>query len=278
MPATFLQSLACCALALVVSGMRVAPHATDESGVQQVQPVDGVPKLEVLRTNNMDEAMAFIGAWSDARDFGMFAKFAPDSGAFAPKRVVLLGICRYTRVLLLDLKPYLADSPRPLPSPLAEFLEDGRRTFYGMGLLQAAAHLAFEFDTVIRCVDFRVRAWRQLELGGGLYGVANRYFETSFARPPTLSRPSGQAVHAWLQWAVASYFMMFVGVPSEDWVIKPAELFGAGPMYLRVEEPKHEWNEAMVEWMRLQKAKVSMDDGSIAGDEESTLSEDPAVA
>jgi len=95
-----------------------------------------------------------------------------------------------------------------------------------------------------------------LSLGGGLYGVANRYFETSFSRPPTLARPSGQAVHAWLQWALASYFMMFFGPPSEDWIITRAELFGAGPMYLRVEEPKHDWSDAMEEWMLRQRDRL----------------------
>jgi len=107
-----------------------------------------------------------------------------------------------------------------------------------------------------------------LSLGGGLYGVANRYFETSFSRPPTLARPSGQAVHAWLQWALASYFMMFYGPRSEAWVITPAELFGAGPMYLSVAEPKHEWGEAMAEWVRMQQDDEDGFDDSFEEEEE----------
>lgn len=258
-----LPLLLCCALSLAASGTRVAP--VPGLGVRYIEPVDGAPKLEVLRTSDVAEAAEFLAEWSSARDFGMFAKFAPHTEAFAPRRVVLLGICRYTRVLLLDLRPFLGDAPQPMPAQLAEFLEDERRTFYGMGLMKAAAHLAFEFDLVIRCIDFRVRAWRQLSLGGGLYGVANRYLETSFARPPTLARPQGQAVHAWLQWALASYFMMFFGPPSEDWVVTRAELFGAGPMYLRVHEPKHDWSEAMEDWMRRQRDRLLEED---SGDEE----------
>lgn len=87
----------------------------------------------------------------------------------------------------------------------------------------SSSEIAFDGPQANPLIDFKRSATkptphlrRQLSLGGGLYGVANRYFETSFSRPPTLARPSGQAVHAWLQWALASYFMMFFGPPSED--------------------------------------------------------------
>lgn len=33
-------------------------------------------------------------------------------------------------------------------------------------------------------------------------------------------------------------------------------MFGAGPMYLRVEEPKHDWSDAMEEWMLRQRDRL----------------------
>jgi len=131
-----------------------------------------------------------------------------------------------------------------------------------------------------------------------LYGVANRYFDTTFERPPALTRPPSQAVHTWLQWSLASYFMMFYGPPNEDWILTEAELFGAGPMYLRVEEllssgdesppalprvlapceePKHDWNEAMMEWMLLQKERAAGEDSTDDDDDDDDDDESSSV-
>lgn len=120
-------------------------------------------------------------------------------------------------MLLIDLRAYLREVPAPLPEPIAAFLEGGGRTFYGMGLKHGAARLAFEFDTVIRCVDFNVRTWPALRRGGGIYGVYNRYISSvDLWRHDNLDTMSSQARHAYLQWSVAHYFMMFHGPPHKD--------------------------------------------------------------
>lgn len=59
---------------------------------------------------------------------------------------------------------------------------------------------------------------------------------------------SSQARHTYLQWSVAHYFMVFHGPPKEDWIIAKSELFEAGPVYLRVAEPRHDWSAAREAW------------------------------
>lgn len=71
------------------------------------------------------------------------------SEAFSPARVALLGISRGSKVLIFDLR-HLREVPVPLPEPVAVFLEDPGRTFYGMGLSHGCGSLAFEFDAVAR--------------------------------------------------------------------------------------------------------------------------------
>eukprot|EP00429_Kryptoperidinium_foliaceum_P026762 CAMPEP_0176130732 /NCGR_PEP_ID=MMETSP0120_2-20121206/66153_1 /TAXON_ID=160619 /ORGANISM="Kryptoperidinium foliaceum, Strain CCMP 1326" /LENGTH=48 /DNA_ID= /DNA_START= /DNA_END= /DNA_ORIENTATION= len=42
---------------------------------------------------------------------------------------------------------------------------------------------------------------------------------------------------------------MFYGPAQRDWEITKSELFEAGPVYLRVAEPQHDWSKAREEWM-----------------------------
>lgn len=136
----------------------------------------GVPSLEVSYTGDAEQASYFLEEWSEEAEFGLYIRVVPsDNKAFFPVRVVLLAVCRGTRVVVFDLRPYLTAVPVPMPRPVAAFLEDDRRTFYGMDLKRSAGRLAFEFDTVIRCVDLNVRAWPQMRMGGGLYGIFNRF-------------------------------------------------------------------------------------------------------
>mmetsp|Transcript_42089 Transcript_42089/g.117175 ORF Transcript_42089/g.117175 Transcript_42089/m.117175 type:complete len:205 (-) Transcript_42089:130-744(-) len=164
------------------------------------------------------------------------------------------------RVLVFDLRPFLREVPSPLPRPLAAFLEDRSRTFFGMDLKRSAGRLAFEIDTVIRAVDFNVRAWPELRLGGGLYGVFNRFvsLDVDLWRPDNLESLSSQARHAYLQWSVAHYFTTFYGAANEDWLISKSELFEAGPVYLCVAKPRHEWDKAREEWMQRKQERAAM--------------------
>jgi len=158
-------------------------------------------------------------------------------------------------VLIFDLKPHLRKNPRPLPRRLGRFLTDSSRTFLGLGLQSPAGHLAFEFDAVVRCVDYRVRALRQMSIEGGFFGLARTYFGTQWRKRPSLRTVDGQAVATYLQWAVAEYFMAFYGERQESWVISKAELFAHGPRAMRVEKPQNEWDDARQEWVRLREER-----------------------
>mmetsp|Transcript_24073 Transcript_24073/g.69236 ORF Transcript_24073/g.69236 Transcript_24073/m.69236 type:complete len:310 (-) Transcript_24073:353-1282(-) len=210
-----------------------------------------VPDLDVVYTTNMRPALKVLNAWARERDrdFGLFIQTKPTQGLFYPRRISMIGISRGHRVLLFDLKPYLRPWPQPLPDFLEDFLEHENHTFYGMGLMDTAARLAFEFDCVIRCVDYRIRSWPRMQLGGGLYGLVARHLRMPIARPETLRALSSQLVHTHLQWAVFDYFSRLSGDPDPSWLITKAEMFGVGPVYLRVAGAKHDWSSARLEWM-----------------------------
>jgi len=210
-----------------------------------------VPDLDVVYTTNMRPALRVLNVWAQQqdRDFGLFIRTMPCQGLFYPRRISMIGISRGHRVLLFDLKPCLRPWPQPLPDFLEDFMEHENHTFWGMGLKDTAARLAFEFDCVIRCVDYRIRAWPQMQLGGGLYGLANRHLRMAIARPDTLRALSSQLVHTHLQWAVFDYFSRLYGEADPAWQITKAEMFGAGPVYLRVAGAKHDWSSARLEWM-----------------------------
>mmetsp|Transcript_20157 Transcript_20157/g.57106 ORF Transcript_20157/g.57106 Transcript_20157/m.57106 type:complete len:178 (+) Transcript_20157:2-535(+) len=67
----------------------------------------------------------------------------------------------------------------------------------------------------------------------------------------------GIARHTYLQWAVAHFFTMFHGRVQEDWIITRSELLEAGPVYLSVAKPQHEWDEAKGEWLKRKQAKAA---------------------
>lgn len=119
------------------------------------------------------------------------------------------------------------------------------------------AALAFECDTVIRCVDFNVRTWRNMAVGGGVYGLASRYFGAKFEPRPPLKHVHGQAVNTYLPWALTEYFLSFSGAWKEDWLITEAEMFGNGPSHIRVERPAHDWAEAQKAWKLLEKERAA---------------------
>jgi len=223
----------------------------------RLDPFWGVPDLDVVYTSQVDEAAAQLSKWSEFHEFGLYVKMAgTDNKAFSPARVALLGISRGSKVLIFDLR-HLREVPVPLPEPVAVFLEDPGRTFYGMGLSHGCGSLAFEFDAVARCVDLAGRAWPQIKRGGGIYGLFNRYVsDIDLWRPDSLETLSSQARHAYLQWAVPHYFMSFHGPPREEWVLTMSKLFAAGPIWLRVADPKHEWSSARKEWMAKRQAKA----------------------
>jgi len=244
--------LLCVLLQDLVSAARVTgPGPIVQTGGAQFIESYGVPKLEVLNTSNDTEAAAFLSEWSDAQHFGLFVQLVPDNRAFFPRRAGLVGISRGTKVLLFNLKPHMRKAPRPLPKHLKSFLEKDGRTFLGLGVTSPVAHLAFEWDTMVRCIDYRVRSWRQMKVDGGLFALANLYFGTHWTRKPSVRTLKGQAVYTYLQWAVAEYFMTFHGQPQDDWVLTQAELFAYGPRHVRVEKPEHEWDEAREQWVKM---------------------------
>lgn len=112
--------------------------------------------------------------------------------------------------------------------------------------------MAFEFDTVVRGVDIGRRAWPLATRGGGLYDIFNTLVSTDIDlwRPDNLHSLPAQARHTYLQWAVADHLLTKHGQAGDHCLITMAELFDAGPVYLRVATPKHDWTAARREWMR----------------------------
>lgn len=80
------------ALPAVALAARVAPE-----GVQVIESVFGVPRLQVLATSNFSEAGDFLRQWEDERELGLFVLTVPDSRGFYPKRVGLIGISHDTQ-------------------------------------------------------------------------------------------------------------------------------------------------------------------------------------
>mmetsp|Transcript_93934 Transcript_93934/g.262871 ORF Transcript_93934/g.262871 Transcript_93934/m.262871 type:complete len:267 (+) Transcript_93934:16-816(+) len=233
-------------LPVAAAGARVrGPEAIaqGELGVQHLESY-GVPKLEVLSTSNDTEAAAFLAEWSSAKNFGVLLQLVPGNRGFFPLRVGLVGISRGTRVLLFDLKPHLRENPRPLPRHLGSFLANESRTFFGLGIQGSAGHWAFEFDAVVRFVDYKVRGWKQMNIEGGLFDLSNLYFGTHWKKRPSMRTLKGQAVYTYLQWAVVEYFTAFYGKPEESWVLTKAELFAYPSRSVRLEKRAHNWDEA----------------------------------
>mmetsp|Transcript_15736 Transcript_15736/g.45458 ORF Transcript_15736/g.45458 Transcript_15736/m.45458 type:complete len:425 (+) Transcript_15736:71-1345(+) len=212
----------------------------------------GIPDVEVLYTSDVEEAASFLRQWSDDHNFGLYIRLTRSDQSGMGRRIQRLGICRGSRVLLFDLEPFLHEAPQALPAPLAEFLEDKHHTFYGEGLFKSAARLAFEFDVVVRCVDYGRRAWPDLQrrIQGGLYKVADQVLGFGLRRPRTLESLSSQAVHTFLQWSVAHYFLMFHGEVREDWVMTESDLYGAGPVFSRSAHARRDRAAARSAWLQ----------------------------
>eukprot|EP00413_Alexandrium_margalefii_P002342 CAMPEP_0204518916 /NCGR_PEP_ID=MMETSP0661-20131031/4456_1 /ASSEMBLY_ACC=CAM_ASM_000606 /TAXON_ID=109239 /ORGANISM="Alexandrium margalefi, Strain AMGDE01CS-322" /LENGTH=264 /DNA_ID=CAMNT_0051524391 /DNA_START=47 /DNA_END=841 /DNA_ORIENTATION=- len=241
------------------------------TGYFTVAAHSGLPDIEVLYTKNVQMASDFIQGWQGTYHFGLDMEWKPTFAKGAPpSRAALLQICAGPWVLLLDLTRMRKPVPQPLPDDIWSFLESEEHTFYGMGLREDLGRLAFEFDCMVRGIDFTLRAWPgELELGGGLVGLANRVLGTTVKqskkvtksnwdrRPLTEEQIIYAAEDAYLSSAVARYFMD-VSFPQEDWLVTEAEMYGAGVKFVEhglcVPEPWHDWSEARAEWERAQGA------------------------
>lgn len=230
-PATLLKLALLVAWPLVSIGSRVTP-GNHRGEVRLIEGQRGVPKLEVLRTSSPEDVASYLEEWSTARRFGLFVQLAPASVGRFQQRVALLGICRGSKVLLFDVRPFLRQQPRPLPSALSDFLSDEKNTFFGMGLLRPVAQLTEEFDIDVRVIDLKVRGWKQVNVEAGFYRVAERYLGFA-ARRASLRQLQGQAIHTYLQWALADYCISSFGKPQEGWVLTEEELSEARPKKVR---------------------------------------------
>jgi len=216
----------CLALLPIISnGMRGDPEGYTDA-LRHINSTAGIPELEVLYTSSAMEAAAFLDKWSEQRTFGLYLQCGRDGRCrVGDGSIALVGICHGPRVLVFDLRPSFLRSPTTLPAPLAAFLENKDHTFFGMGLLDTAARLATDFRVVTNCMDYSVRAWHQMDLSGGLHSMAKRYLGVRPERLPALTGLSGQAAHAYLEWAVADHFTRRHGAHLPEWVVTMPELF-----------------------------------------------------
>jgi len=221
--------------------------------VRHVGGSRGLPSLEVLRTSSPAEAAAFLAPWSSAREFGLFVQLASDS-ASRSQRVALLAISSGPRVMIFDLRPFLRREPRPLAPALAEFLGDESRTLFGLGLLRPAAQLAKEFNVTMRSVDMRVRAWPAAKLDGGVYRVAERLLGVALAPRPSMRQLDGQAVAAYLQWAVAGHCITAWGAPKAAWLLSEEDLAEVPAAKIRALRPSRALDAVEEPLARLEQA------------------------
>eukprot|EP00428_Durinskia_dybowskii_P018455 CAMPEP_0170217810 /NCGR_PEP_ID=MMETSP0116_2-20130129/8572_1 /TAXON_ID=400756 /ORGANISM="Durinskia baltica, Strain CSIRO CS-38" /LENGTH=679 /DNA_ID=CAMNT_0010468447 /DNA_START=44 /DNA_END=2080 /DNA_ORIENTATION=- len=179
----------------------------------------GLPELELLYTGNEASAADFLNGWEGNLHIGLDMEWRPKfSKAALHSRTALLQLAAGPRVLIFDLVPLRGHATRQLPACLRSFLQDHRRTFYGMGMFNDLVRLHAEFGVFLRGADFALRPWKDMPLGGGLAGLANRILGTEVRqdRRITLSnwekRPLSNeqlqyaAEDAYLSWAVAEEF------------------------------------------------------------------------
>eukprot|EP00438_Fugacium_kawagutii_P026045 Skav215417 [mRNA] locus=scaffold356:440717:448767:- [translate_table: standard] len=151
--------------------------------------------------------------------------------------------------------------------------QNEEHTFYGMGLAQDLARLAFEFDCVCDGVDFNLRAWKHLEpLKGGLTGLANRVLGTSVEQSKSVTRSNWDkrplseqqmtyvAEDAYLSWKVAARMLKVSDDKMQpDWLVSLAEIYGNGQVLVRhnlcVANAVHDWTTAQKEWLAKQDEK-----------------------
>ncbi|CAE8628255.1 unnamed protein product, partial [Polarella glacialis] len=220
------------------------------------------------------EAAHFLRGWSGVSDFGLDLEWKPTFQAGeAPSRSALLQISSGPWVLIFDL--FARRRMRsPMPDCLWKFLTNESHTFYGMGLVEDLARLAFEFDTICHGVDFARRAWPEIVLGGGLGGLGNRVLGTTVqqSKKVTMSnwqlRPLSQvqltylAEDAYLSWAVADHFLIERKAPvCAEWPLTMAELYAGGRKFLEhglaVPKPAYDWTAARLEHEEAAKAKAA---------------------
>jgi len=236
----------------------------------------GLPDITVLLTSKEEEAKAFIDAWrsSGYSYFGLDLEWKPNRQKGMHSRSALLQVSAGPWVLVFDLKAIQTRQPRPLPDILWYFLENAQHTFYGMGLLEDAARLAFEFDCVVYGIDFaQGKAWNGLyELSGGLSGLANRVLGTSVHQSKSLtlsnwdSRPlTGDQIQylaedAYMSWALAQHFIS-INSPRVEWYCTMGELYGRGRSIvdagMSVRHSVHDWQAAEEEWSQICEAKAA---------------------
>lgn len=84
--------------------------ATQRDLRMSLHSFNGVPELDVFYTSSVDQAASFLEGWREDREFGLYVRVVPtENKAFFPVRLVLLGICRGTRVLVFDLRAFLRE-------------------------------------------------------------------------------------------------------------------------------------------------------------------------
>ena len=166
-------------------------------------------------------------------------------------------------MLIFDLVPWRR-TPTPLPAALRSFIEKPEHTFFGMGLTEDLARLAFEFDCLGRGVDFLLRAWPgRFKLGGGLAGLANTLLGTAVQQSKNVSTTNWEvrslqekhltylAEDGYLSWGIAQALLDKAPVDS-SWLITEIELYARGSGLverglLAAENPSHDWSAAAAE-------------------------------
>eukprot|EP00429_Kryptoperidinium_foliaceum_P067982 CAMPEP_0176060504 /NCGR_PEP_ID=MMETSP0120_2-20121206/30158_1 /TAXON_ID=160619 /ORGANISM="Kryptoperidinium foliaceum, Strain CCMP 1326" /LENGTH=384 /DNA_ID=CAMNT_0017394049 /DNA_START=32 /DNA_END=1186 /DNA_ORIENTATION=+ len=221
---------------------------------------DGVPDLDVLYTGHIMEAVSFVEAvWAEEYAMGLDMEWRPWG---SPNPGALLQISAQNKVLILDLVALRGWRPEAFPPAFMHFMES--RTFYGMGVVQDAARLAFEFDCVVRAVDFNAGAWRLPKGRGGLAGLAFRTIGCCGVssdkritlsdweeRPLRLAQLRYAAEDAYLSWRVALHFLRRDGWPSEASFVSMVQMYSVAVreqfIHIRVPWPRYDWSQAAIE-------------------------------
>mmetsp|Transcript_115580 Transcript_115580/g.323176 ORF Transcript_115580/g.323176 Transcript_115580/m.323176 type:complete len:274 (-) Transcript_115580:90-911(-) len=219
-----LPQLAFLLLLSVVRASRRVPH-DDVSQTVVLPSVAGVPELSVLYTADDDAVLEFLHDWWGEWHLGLMV-------ARHDNRTSLVAMCANARVLIFDLRRRPAEQ-LPFPPALEAFMCHERRTFYGAGLLRAVSRFIYERGCDLRVVDFAMRKWPGMELGGGLRAMAQRHLgvgETGHVAPGAWQRPLsvGQvtvaAENVYLRWALAMHFRQYEGEADEDWLLNGSEM------------------------------------------------------
>ncbi|CAJ1423726.1 unnamed protein product [Effrenium voratum] len=236
----------------------------------QVIPAhDGLPDINLLVTSDPGDIEDFLSGWEGRYHFGLDMEWKPsyEKGA-PPNRSALLTICNGPWVLAVDLVPWRKPRPAPFFDGLWSFLENESHTFYGMGLAQDLARLAFEFDCLCDGVDFALRAWREIgPLSGGLTGLANRLLGTTVEQQKSVTRSNWDkrplsekqlqylAEDAYLSWKIAARLFK-TSQADANWLVTMDEMYGNGKQHLQhhlyVKQSVHDWSEAEMVWNQKQ--------------------------